>query len=114
MKSRNLVLIVMLLAFVVVSTGCMAGPWTFREYVDDWSAGVYSNNAYLGTAVYLIVWPVGEALGSVVDGVVFNNIAFWGNDVWKGKGTTFDHTKSGAPNGANNTGTNAIAEQPNL
>jgi hypothetical protein len=112
MKSRNLILIVMLLAFVVVSTGCMAGPWTFREYVDDWAAGVYSDNSYLGTVVYLIVWPIGEMLGSVVDAVVFNNVAWWGQDVWNGKGTTYNHKS--APNGANNATGNHIMEQPQL
>ncbi len=106
MKSRNLILVVMLLAFVIVSTGCMAGPWTFREYIDDWAAGVYSDNAYTGTAVYFFVWPVGEALGTFVDAVVFNTISFWGQDAWSGKGTTYDHSKT-APNGKNNAKGNA-------
>jgi hypothetical protein len=113
MKNRNLVLIVMLLVFAVVSTGCVAGPWTFREYVDDWAAGVYSDNTLLGTVVYIFVWPIGSWLGMIVDAVVFNNVAWWGADLWNGTGTTYDHKN--APNGKNNKpGTNKIMEQPQL
>lgn len=113
MNNRNLILIVMLLTFAVVSTGCVAGPWTFREYVDDWSAGVYADNTYIGTIVYMFVWPIGTWLGAVVDGIVFNNVAWWGSDVWDGKGTTTKHTN--APNGKGMEGKkNGIMEQPNL
>ncbi len=114
MKNRNLILIVMLLSFAVVSTGCVAGPWTFREYVDDWSANVYADNSYIGTVVYMFVWPIGTWLGSIVDAVVFNNVAWWGNDVWTGKGTTYDHKNDNCPNGRTNAEGNKIMEQPKL
>ena len=110
---RNLVAVVLLLALAVVSSGCVAGPWTFRETVDDWSADVYADNTYLGTVVYVFVWPIGTWIGSLVDAVVFNNIAFWGSDVWDGTGTTDPHEN--APKGrTNEKGKNALMDQPNL
>jgi hypothetical protein len=109
---RNLVLVVLLLVFAVVSTGCAAGPWTFRETVDDWAANVYADNSYIGTVVYYFVWGPGMVLGSFVDLIVFNTVAWWGQDVWDGTGTTFDH--KGAPNARTNEGGNKIMEQPQL
>ncbi|HEU4394748.1 MAG TPA: hypothetical protein VFS92_04220 [Planctomycetota bacterium] len=110
--TRNLVLIVMLVAFAFVASGCVAGPWTFRESVDDWSANIYADNTLIGTLVYMFVWPLGTWLGSIVDMVVFNNVAWWGQDLWDGNGTTFNHEK--APNGRTNTPGNKIMEQPQL
>ena len=109
---RNVVLVVMLLAFAVVSTGCVAGPWTFRETVDDWSANVYADNTLVGTLVYMFVWPIGTWLAAILDMIVFNNVAWWGQDLWDGTGTTFNHEK--APNGRTNTPGNKLMEQPNL
>ncbi|MHC4922589.1 MAG: DUF3332 family protein [Planctomycetota bacterium] len=97
---RNLVLIVLLIVFAVVSTGCMAGSWAASETVDDWAAGVYADDAYIGTVVYVFVWPIGKWLGGIVDMVVTNNVDWWGYDVWDGKGTTFNHAD--APNGEGN------------
>ena len=107
---RNLVLIVMLLAFAIVSSGCMAGPWTAREAVDDWAANTYADNTLLGTVVYVFVWPIGMWLGSIVDLVVLNNVAWWGGDIWNGTGTTYDHKN--APNGRTNKGDNKLMDQP--
>lgn len=85
----------------LAAVGCMAGPWTAREAVDDWSAGVYSDDAYVGTVVYVFAWPIGTWGGMIVDAVVLNNVAWWGDDVWDGTGSTYDHKD--APNGANNS-----------
>ena len=109
---KNLVLIVMLVAFSVVASGCMAGPWTMTNTVNDWAANVYADNTYVGTLVYVFVWPIGMWLGEVCDLVIFNNVAWWGQDVWDGKGTTFDHKN--APNGRNNKAGNALMEQPQM
>ena len=109
---KNLVLIVLLVAFSVVASGCMAGPFTITNTVSDWSAGVYADNAYIGTVVYVFVQPIGWCLGMIADEVVFNMVAWWGQDVWDGKGTTYDHKN--APNGKNNKAGNAIMEQPQM
>ncbi len=96
---KNVVLVVTL-ALALVAAGCVAGPWTARETVDDWAATTYSDNALLGTVVYVFVWPIGNWGGSIIDMVVLNNVAWWGNDIWQGKGSTFEHKD--APNGKNN------------
>jgi len=93
-------LIVALLSFAIVSSGCVAGSWAARETVDDWAASTYADNTLVGTVVYVFVWPVGTWLGSIVDMVVINNVDFWGHDVWDGTGTTFGHED--APNGKTN------------
>jgi hypothetical protein len=99
---KNWILGVMLVLMAVMSTGCMAGPWVARETVDDWAANTYSENTLLGTVVYVFAWPIGTWGGSIIDMVVMNNMAFWGEDVWDGTGSTFDHKD--APNGKGNTG----------
>lgn len=109
---KNVVLVVLLVAFSLVATGCVAGPWTCVNSVWDWSANVYADNTYVGTLVYMFVTPIGCWLGAIADEVVFNNVAWWGSDLWDGTGTTFDHKD--APNGRTNEGGNKIMEQPNL
>ncbi len=107
---RNLVLVVMLLAFAVVSTGCVAGPWTASNAVWDWSANVYADSTLLGTVVYIFVEPIGMWVGSFIDVVFLNNVAWWGGDLWDGTGTTYNHKN--APNGRTNSDDNAIMNQP--
>lgn len=107
---RNLVLIVMLLAFAIVSTGCMAGPWTANNAVHDWSANIYADNTVLGTVVYVFVTPIGSFFASIIDLVVLNNVAWWGADIWNGTGTTYDHKN--APNGRTNQAGNKLMDQP--
>ena len=109
--NRNVVLIVMLLAFAIVSTGCVAGPWTAVNAVWDWSAGIYADSTLLGTVVYMFVTPIGMFVGAIIDEVVLNNVAWWGGDIWNGTGTTYDHKN--APNGKNNKGDNKLMDQPN-
>ena len=86
--NRNVVLIVMLLAFAIVSTGCMAGPFTATNAVMDWSASTYADSTLLGTVVYVFVTPIGWFGGMIVDEVFLNNVAWWGGDIWNGTGTT--------------------------
>lgn len=107
---RNLVLVVMLLAFAVVSTGCVAGPWTATNAVWDWSANTYADNTLLGTVVYVFVTPIGMFVGEVVDVVFLNNVAWWGGDIWNGTGTTYNHKN--APNGRTNKEGNKLMDQP--
>lgn len=97
---RNVVLVVVLLAVALVSSGCVAGPYICENTVQDWSANVYADNAYLGTMNYVLVHPIGMAIASVGDLVFVNTYHWWWFDVWDGKGQTYDH--AGAPNGRTN------------
>lgn len=110
MKNQSLIVIIMLVAFAVVSTGCVAGPWTATESLDDWSAGVYADNTYVGTLVYVLDAFILRGLTGLVDVVVMNNWAFWGYDVWDGTGTTFKHTN--APMGKGNEPGHEMLENP--
>ena len=107
---RNLVIIVMLLVFAVVSTGCVAGPWTATNSLYDWSAGVYADNTYVGTVVYILDGFILSGIAGLVDVVVMNNWAWWGYDVWDGTGTTFKHNN--APNGRTNEEGRGALETP--
>ena len=109
---KNIVLIVLLVAFSLVATGCIAGPYTCTNAIWDWSANVYAENTYVGTLLYIPVMWFGVGFGEIFDLVIFNNVAWWGSDVWDGTGTTYDHKD--APNGRTNEGGNKVMEQPQL
>ena len=94
---KSSVYLAVVLVLALTFSGCAAGPFKWTNAVNDWGATVYSGDTYLGTLTYYTAVPIAGAVAGVVDTVIINPYYWWGEDVWSGHGTTYDHT--GAPNG---------------
>ncbi|QDU65821.1 hypothetical protein [Engelhardtia mirabilis] len=80
-------------------SSCAAGPHQLRRSVDDFDQQLYIDNPLLDGVLWFIpVIPLGYYIASIGDFLIVDAYHFWGKDVWRGEGTSFDHwTPEGSP-----------------
>ena len=92
MKKVALALLVVCVA--VMLSGCW-GPQKLTRGLDDWTNKTNVESPWLSQPLSWIVYPIGFGVTNIVDGLILNPIAFWGEDAWDGEGTPYIHENPG-------------------
>jgi hypothetical protein len=82
------------LSLTLAATSCTAGPSHLVRTVDDWQNKGYAENPVLTGVIsdVLPAYAVLKVFAAIPDYLILNPIQFWTVDLWKGKGSAFQHS----------------------
>jgi hypothetical protein len=80
-------------ALTLAATSCTAGPSYLVRTVDDWQNKSYAENPVVTGMVSDVLPAYGllKLFAAIPDYLILNPIQFWTVDLWKSKGSSFQH-----------------------
>lgn len=88
----NKMLLVLGLAAIVLLASCAAGPHQLRRSVDGWDQKVYVDSPLVDGILWVVpVFPICHMIAGIGDFLLVDAYHFWAVDLWRGKGTGFQH-----------------------